>query len=86
MGWKDHHRAERGYHHGNLREALIEAALRLIAEKGPGGFLAGIPSADHENLLLGEGIENVLGQPHRRRAEIHQRKSGRTENLNRRVR
>jgi len=38
MGWKDHHRAERGYHHGNLREALIEAALRLIAEKGPGGF------------------------------------------------
>ena len=38
MGWKDHQRAERGYHHGNLREALIEAALRLIAEKGPGGF------------------------------------------------
>lgn len=28
----------RGYHHGNLREALIEAALGLIAEKGPGGF------------------------------------------------
>lgn len=28
----------RGYHHGNLREALIRAALRLIAEKGPGGF------------------------------------------------
>ena len=28
----------RGYHHGNLREALIEAALRLIREKGPGGF------------------------------------------------
>jgi AcrR family transcriptional regulator len=28
----------RGYHHGNLREALIEAALRLIGEKGPGGF------------------------------------------------
>lgn len=30
--------ARRGYHHGNLREALIEAALRLIAEKGPAGF------------------------------------------------
>ena len=28
----------RNYHHGNLREALIEAALRLIGEKGPGGF------------------------------------------------
>lgn len=26
------------YHHGNLREALVEAALRLIAERGPGGF------------------------------------------------
>ena len=29
---------ERGYHHGNLREALVEAALQLIAERGPGGF------------------------------------------------
>ncbi|HEY2530354.1 MAG TPA: TetR/AcrR family transcriptional regulator [Xanthobacteraceae bacterium] len=28
----------RGYHHGNLKEALIRAALELIAEKGPGGF------------------------------------------------
>jgi AcrR family transcriptional regulator len=28
----------RGYHHGNLREALIRAALALIAEKGPSGF------------------------------------------------
>src|SRR3989337_250425 len=28
----------RGYHHGNLREALIQAALELITEKGPGGF------------------------------------------------
>lgn len=28
----------RGYHHGNLREALVEAALALIAEKGPAGF------------------------------------------------
>lgn len=26
------------YHHGNLREALIVAALRLIAERGPAGF------------------------------------------------
>ena len=28
----------RGYHHGNLREALIRAALDLIAQKGPAGF------------------------------------------------
>lgn len=28
----------RGYHHGNLREALIKAALDLISQKGPGGF------------------------------------------------
>ncbi len=29
---------KRGYHHGNLRQALVEAALSLIAEKGPTGF------------------------------------------------
>ena len=29
---------KRGYHHGNLREALVESALRLIEEKGPTGF------------------------------------------------
>lgn len=29
--------ARRGYHHGNLREALIAAALDLIAQKGPWG-------------------------------------------------
>jgi len=26
------------YHHGNLRESLLEAAVRLIAEVGPAGF------------------------------------------------
>ncbi len=30
--------SKRGYHHGNLREALVEAALVLIEEKGPTGF------------------------------------------------
>jgi AcrR family transcriptional regulator len=30
--------APRGYHHGNLREALIRAALELIAKKGAAGF------------------------------------------------
>ena len=39
MSWHRHGRgARRGYHHGNLREALVEAALDLIAEKGPAGF------------------------------------------------
>ncbi len=30
--------AKRGYHHGNLRQALVEAALILIEERGPMGF------------------------------------------------
>lgn len=37
MSWH-RHGGRRGYHHGNLREALIRAALDLIAEKGPAGF------------------------------------------------
>lgn len=41
MNWKKHkdRHGKRGtYHHGNLREALIDAALGLIAKKGPEGF------------------------------------------------
>ena len=39
MSWrKDQRRTERGYHHGNLKEALLQAALGLIAEKGAAGF------------------------------------------------
>jgi len=30
--------SKRGYHHGNLKQALVEAALQLIAEAGPQGF------------------------------------------------
>ena len=30
--------SKRGYHHGNLRQALVEATLSLIEEKGPQGF------------------------------------------------
>jgi AcrR family transcriptional regulator len=58
--------ARRGYHHGNLREALIEAARRLTAERGPHGFtmadaarLAGVSASapyrhfkDRDALLL----------------------------------
>ena len=38
MNWHRDPRRPGGYHHGNLKEALIEAALDLIAQKGPGGF------------------------------------------------
>ena len=39
MSWsKDDKEGARGYHHGNLKEALVRAALELIAQKGPGGF------------------------------------------------
>jgi AcrR family transcriptional regulator len=37
MNWS-RDRGPRGYHHGNLKEALIQAALDLIAQKGPAGF------------------------------------------------
>src|SRR3954464_284391 len=66
MSWrKDDRRAERGYHHGNLKEALLQAALDLIAQKGAAGFtfadaarMAGVspaapyrPFRDREELL-----------------------------------
>ena len=67
MSWSrgGHGPGRRGYHHGNLREALIRAALDLIAQKGPAGFTfadaarwAGVSSAapyrhfrDREALL-----------------------------------
>src|SRR3974390_1844396 len=39
MRWsRDNRDGPRGYHHGNLKEALIRAALELIAQKGPAGF------------------------------------------------
>ncbi len=38
MTWGRRGSGERGYHHGNLKEALVRAALELIAEKGPAGF------------------------------------------------
>lgn len=55
----------RGYHHGNLKEALLDAARQLIEQRGPDGFslteaarLAGVSAAapyrhfrDREALL-----------------------------------
>jgi AcrR family transcriptional regulator len=40
MSWSrdDRGGGPRGYHHGNLKETLLRAALELIAQKGPAGF------------------------------------------------
>jgi AcrR family transcriptional regulator len=54
----------RGYHHGNLREALIGATLTLIAAKGPAGFtiaeaarLAGVsPAAPYRHFRDAEAL------------------------------
>ena len=54
----------RGYHHGNLREALIEAAQELIGAKGPAGFtiaeaarLAGVsPAAPYRHFRDAESL------------------------------
>ncbi|HVY15334.1 MAG TPA: TetR/AcrR family transcriptional regulator [Rhodopila sp.] len=61
MSWtdpRDTGPGRRGYHHGNLREALVDAALDLIAQKGPAGFtvaeaarLAGVsPAAPYRHF------------------------------------
>jgi AcrR family transcriptional regulator len=54
----------RGYHHGNLREALVEAAVALIAQHGPAGFtvaeaarLAGVsPGAPYRHFRDAEAL------------------------------
>jgi AcrR family transcriptional regulator len=65
MSWSGQGGFERrGYHHGNLREALVEAALSLIAEKGPAGFtiaeaarLAGVsPGAPYRHFRDAEAL------------------------------
>lgn len=58
---------KRGYHHGNLRAALIEAALDLIEKKGPTGFTlseaakqAGVtPAAVYRHF---EGREDLIAE------------------------
>lgn len=60
MSWSDPRDGggRRGYHHGNLREALLDAALELIAAKGAAGFtvaeaarLAGVsPAAPYRHF------------------------------------
>ncbi|OWU84836.1 TetR family transcriptional regulator [Oceanicola sp. 22II-s10i] len=66
---------KRGYHHGNLRQALVEAALSLIEEKGPTGFtlseaakLAGVtPAAVYRHF---EGREDLIAEAARQGYEI----------------
>jgi AcrR family transcriptional regulator len=66
---------KRGYHHGNLRQALVDAALVLIEEKGPTGFTlseaaktAGVtPAAVYRHF---EGREDLIAEAARQGYEI----------------
>jgi AcrR family transcriptional regulator len=72
MRWTKNSRGgPRGYHHGNLKEALMRAALELIAEKGPAGVTfaeaarwAGVsPAAPYRHFRdRGELLSNVALQ------------------------
>ena len=67
--------AKRGYHHGNLRQELVDACLRLITEKGPTGFTlseaareAGVtPAAVYRHF---DGRENLIAEAARQGYEI----------------
>lgn len=58
---------KRGYHHGNLRQALVDSALGLIERKGPTGFTlseaakqAGVtPAAVYRHF---EGREDLIAE------------------------
>ena len=66
---------KRAYHHGNLKAALVEAALELIAHKGPTGFTlseaakqAGVtPAAVYRHF---EGREDLIAEAARQGYEI----------------
>ncbi|WP_438956907.1 TetR/AcrR family transcriptional regulator [Cognatiyoonia sp.] len=66
---------KRGYHHGNLREALVEACLKLIEAKGPTGFTlseasreAGVtPAALYRHF---EGRDDLIAEAARQGYEI----------------
>lgn len=67
--------AKRGYHHGNLRQALVDAALKLIEDKGPNGFTlteaakaAGVtPAAVYRHF---QGREDLIAEGARQGYEI----------------
>lgn len=66
---------KRGYHHGNLRQALVDAALELIEVRGPTGFTlseaakqAGVtPAAVYRHF---EGREDLIAEAARQGYEI----------------
>lgn len=66
---------KRGYHHGNLREALVDACVKLIAERGPQGFTlseaareAGVtPAAVYRHF---EGREDLIAEVARQGYEM----------------
>lgn len=67
--------AKRGYHHGNLRQELVDAALELIEAQGPQGFTlseaakrAGVtPAAVYRHF---EGREDLIAEAARQGYEI----------------
>ncbi|MBT8457332.1 MAG: TetR/AcrR family transcriptional regulator, partial [Alphaproteobacteria bacterium] len=67
--------SKRGYHHGNLRQALVDAALELIEAKGPTGFTlseaakqAGVtPAAVYRHFA---GREDLIAEAARQGYEI----------------
>lgn len=67
--------SKRGYHHGNLRQALVDAALTLIEEKGPTGFTlseaakqAGVtPAAVYRHF---EGRDDLIAEAARQGYEV----------------
>lgn len=66
---------KRGYHHGNLKEALVAACLKLVADKGPQGFTlseaareAGVtPAAVYRHF---EGRDDLIAEAARQGFEI----------------
>ena len=67
--------AKRGYHHGDLKRALVDGALRLIEDKGPTGFTlseaareAGVtPAAVYRHF---DGREDLIAEAARQGYEI----------------
>lgn len=67
--------AKQGYHHGNLRQALVDACLVLIDQSGPQGFtlseaakLAGVtPAAVYRHF---QGREDLIAEAARQGFEI----------------
>ena len=66
---------KRGYHHGNLKQALVDATLSLIEEKGPQGFTmaeaakaAGVsPAAPYRHF---SGKDDMIAEAARQGFEI----------------